>query len=82
MQWSSWPGANGDKALTANPDAVSFLMDAFRHLKAIGLAGVPHLAKRAHVGSEAGVADVGRASGVNAFIEFAKSGRVWDRDTE
>jgi hypothetical protein len=42
-------GPAGDQALGANPDAVSFLMDACRHLKAIALAGVPELAKKAQV---------------------------------
>jgi len=30
----------GDKSLSAEPDAVSFLMDADRHLKAIALAAL------------------------------------------
>jgi hypothetical protein len=50
-------GPAGDKSLSAEPDAVSFLMDADRHLKAIGLAGVANLAKKTHVDGVIGVTD-------------------------
>ena len=42
-------GPDGDKALAADPDAVGFMMDAGRHLKAIGLAGIPDLEARTQV---------------------------------
>ena len=42
-------GPAGDAILAANPDAVSFLMDASRHLKAIALSGVSTLAGKAGV---------------------------------
>ena len=51
-------GAEGDKALSGNPDAIGFLMDACRHLKAIGLSGVPGLAMKTKVGGEAGVTGI------------------------
>ena len=73
-------GQAGDKALAANPDAVSFLMDACRHLKAIALAGVPGLMKKAQVGGEVGVIELTGAKDVAEFIEFARNGRVWKRE--
>ena len=72
-------GADGDKALTANPDAVGFIMDACRHLKAIGLAGVPDLAARTQVSGVPGVAELKSSPDIAAFIELARGGRVWAR---
>jgi catalase len=74
-------GNAGDKALSANPDAVSFLMDACRHLKAIALSGVPALTSKAQVGDALGVTKVGSAKELGAFLDFARNGRVWDRQT-
>ncbi len=74
-------GPEGDKSLTENPDGVVFLRDAFRHLKAIGLSGAANAAKRAEVAGGMGVTDFSEAKdGIAVFIDFAKSGRVWDRD--
>ena len=73
-------GSAGDKALTANPDAVGFLMDACRHLKAIGLSGVPGLAARTGAAGLPGVVDFGPAKGVEKFIELARNGKVWERE--
>jgi len=75
-------GPDGDTALTRNPDAVSFLMDAGRHLKAIGLAGVPKLAAKTAVAGMAGVADLKGAGEIRMFIESAKKGKVWERDAD
>ncbi len=74
-------GANGDKALSVEPDAISFLMDADRHLKAIALAGVADLAKRTHVSGVVGVTELGGSGDISKFIEFARNGKVWERDT-
>ncbi len=75
-------GPEGDKALTNNPDGVNFLRDAFRHLKAIGLAGAASVAKRAEAAG-VGVTDFsGAKDGISKFIDFAKKGRVWDRDPD
>jgi len=67
--------------LSAEPDAVSFLMDADRHLKAIALAGVANLAKKTHVeGVE--LRNVAVAAKVrHADIDAARNGKVWERDT-
>ena len=51
-------GAAGDKALSAEPDAVSFLMDADRHLKAIAYTGIPTLAKKTQVPGVVGVTEL------------------------
>ena len=74
-------GPDGDKALASNPDAVSFLMDACRHLKAIGLSGVAALAAKAGVGVQAGVVEIASIKDVPSFIEFARSGKVWERES-
>src|ERR1700693_1415232 len=74
-------GAAGDKSLSAEPDAISFLMDADRHLKAIALAGVSNLAKKTHVEGAVGVTELRGNGDVSNFIDFARNGKVWERDT-
>jgi catalase len=73
-------GPSGDKVLAKDPDAVAFLMDACRHLKAIGLDGVESLAKKAGVGSEIGVTDVTAAGDIRVFIDAARGGKIWERE--
>ena len=76
-------GPDGDSRMAQVPDAVQFLRDAFRHLKAIGLSGVPTTAARAEIVGELGVTDFSSGkSGISDFIGFAKAGRVWDRDSD
>jgi catalase len=74
-------GPAGDKALSANPDALQFLMDACRHLKAIGLSGAPELAGNAHAEGLAGITDISAAKDIAAFIGFARNGKVWARES-
>ncbi len=74
-------GSAGDKSLSAEPDAISFLMDADRHLKAIALAGVSNLAKKTHVEGVVGVTDLRSSGDISKFIDFARNGKVWERDT-
>jgi hypothetical protein len=74
-------GPAGDKSLSSDPDAVSFLMDADRHLKAITIAGVPNLAKKTHVDGVVGVTDLRGNGDISKFIDFARNGKVWERDT-
>jgi catalase len=74
-------GPAGDKALSANPDAVGFLMDACRHLKAIGLSGVPELAGKAHAVGPVGITEIGAAKDIAAFIGLAREGKVWARES-
>jgi catalase len=73
-------GPAGDKALTGNPDAVSFLMDACRHLKSIGLAGVPNLAAKTAVEGVVGVTDFKKSDQIATFIKFARNAKVWERE--
>jgi catalase len=73
-------GPNGDKALTADPDAVNFLMDAKRHLKAIALASVANLAKKTQVTGVTGVTELGGTGDIAKFLDFARNGKVWERE--
>jgi catalase len=73
-------GPAGDKALSGDPNAVSFLLDANRHLKAIGLLGVRTLAEKAQVTDVVGVSDLDSGSDIAEFIQFARNGKVWERE--
>jgi catalase len=75
-------GADGDSAFAADPDAVGFLMDACRHLKAIGQVGISALLKKAHVGNEIGVTELHGKNGIANFLDFAREGKVWAREPE
>lgn len=75
-------GPDGDAALTSNPDAISFLMDAKRHLKAIALSGADGLAEKTEVAEIVGVTNIDSASGIAKFIDFARTGKVWEREEE
>jgi catalase len=75
-------GPQGDKKLAGDPNAIGFLMDAVRHCKAVGFSGIPSLAKAAGVKEEPGVADITGKSGVNGFIDAARTGRFWEREAE
>ena len=57
-------------------------MDACRHLKAIGLSGIPNLADKAKVMGIVGVINLERTEKVDDFIGFASGGKVWDRDKD
>ncbi len=72
-------GAEGDKALTSNPDAVGFLMDACRHLKAIGLSGVPGLTAKAGAQGP-GIVELKSPKEIKSFLDFARNGKVWERE--
>ncbi len=71
-------GAEGDEMLAADPDAVAFAMDAKRHLKAIGFAGLPKLAGQASLGQAPGIVELTNAT-ISQFVNAAKAGKVWDR---
>ena len=74
-------GPDGDEILSADPDAVSFLMDACRHLKAIGFSGASGLAAQAEVVGIAGVTELRNAKDVAGFVDFARNGKVWARES-
>lgn len=68
---------DGAKALAADSAAVSFVRDAFVHLKAIAADGGGRtLLNAANIDADGGVLDVGA---VDAFIAAAKT-RQWDRE--
>jgi catalase len=75
-------GPKGDEELTQNPNAVSFLMDAFRHCKTIAWAGIPTLADKAQVTAGDGLIDLDEDSDVEDFIEAARTTRFWERESE
>ncbi len=52
-------GPKGDQELAQDPNAVSFLMDAFRHGKAIAWARIPTLATKAQIAADDGLIDLG-----------------------
>jgi catalase len=73
-------GPAGDEALASDPNAVQFLMDASRHLKAIALSGVPTLAEKTEVDGVVGVSALDLSNNIPDFIKFAKNGKVWERE--
>jgi catalase len=74
-------GPAGDKTLSANPDAIGFLKDACRHLKAIGVSGVPELLNMAPIIGVVGVAELTTSKDVGTFITLARNGKVWERES-
>ncbi len=73
-------GEDGDALLAGDPDAVSFVMDANRHLKAIGLNGVSALAEAAGLNEAVGVVMMKDSREIPRFLEFARMGKVWERE--
>jgi catalase len=73
-------GPGGDRVLAQNPDAVSFLMDALRHCKAIAWGGAPTLSEKAEVEEGDGLINLDEKSGVKQFVDAAKVGRYWNRE--
>ena len=73
-------GPEGDEKLTGDPNAVSFLMDAERHCKAVGWAGVPELSRKAGIKEAEGMVPLDSKTGAKDFIKAAKMGRFWDRE--
>ena len=73
-------GADGDKQLANNPDAVAFVKDADRHCKAAGWSGIPTLSGEAGLEPGPGLVDIGGKSGVKTFINAARIGRFWERE--
>jgi catalase len=75
-------GAEGDKKLAEDPNAVAFLMDAKRHCKAVGFSDIPLLSKRAGGEKGPGIGEFTDSSGVKAFVKAAQTGRFWTREVE
>ena len=74
-------GSAGETQLLADPDAYAFLQDAFRHLKSIGIAGIPALAAKTAIDGHLGVTAIKDSKSVSTFIGFAKLGKLWKRET-
>jgi catalase len=75
-------GARGDEDLAQNPNAVSFLLDSFRHGKAIAWSGIPNLLKKADLKPGDGLVDLNGKSTVADFIAAARKSRFWERESE
>jgi catalase len=75
-------GAEGDKKFAGDPNALTFLMDAKRHCKAVGFLDIPSLSKKAGIVAEPGVVAISDKAGVKGFIAAARSGRFWEREVE
>jgi catalase len=75
-------GPDGDKKLSADPNAVGFLMDANRHCKAVGFAGIPSLAKQSGTLEAPGIVNITIKAGIKRFIDAARAGRFWEREVD
>lgn len=75
-------GPDGDKKLSADPNAIAFLMDANRHCKAVGFAGVPALAKQSGIREDPGIVNITTKAGIKRFIDAARAGRFWAREVD
>jgi catalase len=76
-----WAGPDGDQKLSSDSHAVSFVMDAVRHCKAVGIASHA-LAGRAGPDVGPGIVDLAARGGVKEFITAACTGRFWEREAE
>src|SRR3984885_4248738 len=78
-------GPGGGKKLASDPNAIGFVMDAKRHCKAVGFAGISSLAEKAGMTEEAeqaGIVSLTSKGGVAEFIASARTGRFWEREVE
>ena len=72
--------AQGAEKLTKEAAAIDWIRDAFGHLKVIGsVETASPLLAAAGIEADAGVVMIGKAK-VQAFIDAAKGGRIWDRE--
>lgn len=74
--------ADGADTLSDDPDARSFVADAFRHMKFIGFSGdATPLMKRAGLDGDGqpGVMTLSNAKDVDRFVDACRSLRCWDR---
>ncbi len=75
-------GSEGDRSFAQTPDAVSFLMDAQRHCKAVAWNGTPGLAEKAGIHPGAGLIVLEGRSSVREYVDAARVGRFWDREDD
>ena len=73
--------AEGAPKLAGDAAAISFVHNAFAHLKVIGHApdAAVLLVKAGVPKSEDGVVAIGRDTDAAVFVEAAAGGRIWDR---
>ncbi len=73
--------AQGAAKLQKEAAAIDWIRDAFGHLKVIGdrRDRVSRCSTAAGIEADAGVVTIGKAK-VQAFIDAAKGGRIWDRE--
>ena len=72
--------AQGAQKLQKEAAAIDWIRDAFGHLKVIGsVETASPLLAAAGIEADAGVVMIGKAK-VQAFIDAAKGGRIWDRE--
>jgi catalase len=77
------PSAAQAAALAAEPTAVDWVRDAFRHLKVIGhVAAAKGLLHRAGVTPGDGIVAIDQASSMDELLTAAKRHRIWTRDPE
>ena len=77
-----WSGPTGEAELMASADAQTFLRDAKRHLKTIGFAGTKALAQQCELDGLTGVIEFDQPDSITRFLDFAKRGKIWERETE
>jgi hypothetical protein len=58
------------------------VMDAQRHCKAVGWAGIPELAGKAGIKEAEGMVPLGTKNSTKDFIKAARIGRFWDREED
>jgi len=75
-------GPEGDTALRADPNAVAFLTEACRHCKAVGFSSVPSLTAKAGIAPAPGIVKITKDAGMKEFMDAARTGRFWARETE
>jgi catalase len=73
--------AEGAQSLAMQTAAVSFVADAFSHLKVIGhTAAAAPLLQKAGVVVDGGIIAVPDSGSADAFVSQAAKGRIWDRE--
>ena len=72
-------GKAGDEILSKNDDALSFLRDACRHLKALAYNGTPVLIQTAGIREQPGIVNLAIGKALGSFVDAARTGRFWER---
>ncbi|MDQ6735837.1 MAG: catalase, partial [Nitrospirota bacterium] len=71
----------GAQQLAMQSSAVSFVQDAFAHLKVIGhTPGAAPLMQKANVIPDEGIVEMQNGGSAGKFLSRAEKGRIWDRE--